>query len=145
MDHTCGRGDRAFGPWRLQLRSAIAPEREKAVGDFHGDRVLAWEARAHRHRRWAHGVQIQRLTENGLWRLNGRSRIRYDPVSFVYPWITLAGAEIELTDLNDSSFAPPLPPSEKKPSVIFMGIGFLLGRRVRIDTVAGRMEFKSSV
>lgn len=87
------------------------------------------------------------LTTNGMvfWKVNNKM---LGPVPFdgaldgvlQYPSIALSGAEIELLSDANGDFEPRAAPGDR-PLVCFIGIGFMLGRRLRIDTIAGRAVF----
>ncbi|CAJ1436376.1 unnamed protein product [Effrenium voratum] len=101
-----------------------------------------------------------RLADDGsgtvFWRVNGGQAITSkEPLAtarMVYPTVELAeGCDVELLSTpipspleREQSMSWAAPPSEEakdRPTLVFLGLGFLLGRKMSIDTVANRVIF----
>lgn len=81
-----------------------------------------------------------------MWRING-ARVnapRLATTRTVFPAVSISsGTEIELLTGGGGAFAAPAR-AGPRPQVIFMGLGFLLGREVRIDAASRRAVFSTA-
>ncbi|CAE7513528.1 unnamed protein product [Symbiodinium sp. CCMP2456] len=154
-DRPVSQGDRFLV--RLVGRTAGRRLMDAAVGLApRGSRLTAEEAAAFPGELQSGDLVECLLSDDGsgrvLWRINGGKAVYssepFETARNVYPTVELgpgAGSVELLSAPAGNSFDEGLgrwarPPSEarSRPTVLFLGLGFLLGRKLSIDTVANR-------
>ncbi|CAE7511475.1 unnamed protein product [Symbiodinium sp. CCMP2592] len=153
-DRPVSQGDRFLV--RLVGRMAGRRAMDAAVGLApRGSRLTAEEAVAFPGELQSGDLVECLLSDDGsgrvLWRINGGKAVYSEPFETarnVYPTVELgpgAGSVELLSAPAGNAFDEGLgrwarPPSEarSRPTVLFLGLGFLLGRKLSIDTVANR-------